>query len=526
MKNLWIFDSDPDFLDRLSRELTNKGYRFRAGCNDPDKALGLITACQKSDDPVQVLLASASMDDSHVTSFLWRVKQDFPEVATLVVEQDKAWGTAIDVFSGNGKLADIIGEVVAGSADLLVRRQAIGQAIDRFRKSLQGWANSPDFVERFLDEVLAFPFLKVERGSIFFLDERRERMVLHAARTDNGPELVGLTKSLGEGVAGYVAQEKKPLLVVSRETAPIPLTFSHARYETESFICAPILNNGRLIGVLNLTEKKSKKPFNETDLDVVMAVLDQFSANIEQAFQHRNLRDEIRTLETMIQGSQRNAGMGEIVEGVAHEINSALDAAIRFINIALKKAAGNESLCDRLSDAKLAVERIWRIVKRVNKYTRNGNRTFVETNLTDLLNDVLVLLSHKLTKHKIRVVKRFDPELPTISARSDLDQVPFNLIKNAIEAMKPGGTLEISTASDEENVFIRFKDTGCGIPEEVLSRLGKRGVTTKENGTGLGINICREIINEHGGELTVESEVGAGSTFTLRLPLEKRKKGN
>jgi two-component system sporulation sensor kinase A len=71
-------------------------------------------------------------------------------------------------------------------------------------------------------------------------------------------------------------------------------------------------------------------------------------------------------------------------------------------------------------------------------------------------------------------------------------------------------------------VFVRFKDTGCGIPRDVLSKLGETFVTTKENGTGLGLSICQEIIKQHQGELMVESEVGVGSTFTVRLPLQQQ----
>lgn len=539
MQSLLMVNADRDFLNEASRVLVKTGHRFRARCDDPNKVLGLIGSYQKSDEPVKVLLASAPADDPRTMDFVRTVNEDFPEVALVVMKQNDSCQMFIEVFSArrNGQadsptapldaraLSGIVNGALVRFADEGLRGRAIGELRGRLRE----WVNSPDFVERFLDEVLAFPLLNVERGSIFLFDEPRDRMVLVAANSGNGLNLRGLTLNLGEGVAGYVAEEKKPLLVVSQSSAPIPLTSSRARYATESFICAPILNSGRLIGVLNLTEKKSKMPFNEMDLDVVMDILRQFSANIEQAFQQSALRDEIRNLEGMIQVSQRKAGMGEMVQGVAHEINSALDGTMRFVNMALKRLkenSGDERACEWLNDARVGLERICRIVKPVNKYTRNGSKTFVQTNLTNLLNDVLGLMSHKLTKHNVGMVKQFDPELPTIGARSDLDQVPFNLLTNAIEAMKKGGTLEVSTAFDENNVFIRFKDTGCGIPPEILPRLGEAYFTTKEEGTGLGLSICQKIIGEHNGELEVESEVGVGSTFTVRLPLEQEKKGD
>jgi len=672
MQNLVIANSDPDFLEKASRALVSTGHRFLARCKDPDRAIDLINSRQKSDEPVKVLLGSVPMNDPQVTDFLRKLREEFPEVAVLVVEEDNTWGLAIDVFAAPNRpwpdnpmvpldadgLGFLINEAVARFAD----QKSQEVAIDQLWRRLQEFTNSPDLIERFLEEVLAF--LEVESGSIFFYDGKRKRMVLVAAANDDGPDLVGLTKNVGEGVAGYVAEQKKPLLVVSREAAPVPMTASHRRYETESFICAPIINHGRLIGVLNLTEKKTKTPFDQKDLHLVMSIVDQFSASIEQTLHHRNLRDKNKRLSAVIKKttarlrsskallsfaeafntavvnniplgvvildkklnirlvnksfrdlftergkgitghlfvealssvaeegrkrweervrtafqkeqtsashfvcpmaegtsavfnintrrfaspenskeslllvivedvtndvmmkarvarSQRLAEMGELVAGVAHEINNPLDGIMRFTNIAVKKANGDEFLEECFSETKKGLERISRIVKSLMQYTRNCQKTFVETNVNDVLDNILVLMSYTQSKRNIRVKRQFDPRMPVISARSNLDQVFINLTKNAFESMDEGGTLEISTGFDENNVFIRFKDTGCGIPPEVLSKLGKSFVTTKENGTGLGLSICQEITKQHRGELTAQSGVGAGSTFTVRLPLQ------
>ena len=677
MQNLVIVGSNPDFLDKVSRSLVSTGHRFLARCKDPDGAMGLIESRKSSDEPVKILLADVPMNSPEITEFLRRLKESFPEVAAIVMERDDVWRVSIDVFSarGNGApenpmapldadgLSRIVDEAVARFADQSLR----GAAADQLWKKLHAYANSPFLIERLLDEVLAF--LEVKSGSIFFFDERRKRMVLVAARTSNGVDLVGLTKNVGDGVAGYVALHKKPLLVVSREAAPVTVASPHnKRYETESFICAPIINHGRLIGVLNLTEKKSKEPFDEGDLDLVMTIVDQFSASIEQAFSQRNLHDRNKRLSAAIkktgaklrdskallsfveafnttivdniplgvvvlddkltirwvnssfrdlfaerekeilgrpltealgsvsaegrklweekvraalgeeqacfshfvcpmgegtravfnvntrrfsppgnshkelllmiiedvtndvmlkakvEKSQRLAEMGELVAGVAHEINNPLDGIMRFTNIALRRASGDALLLECFGETKRGLERISRIVKSLMQYVRNCTKTLVETNVNQVLDNILVLMSYMHTKRNIRVVKQFDPQLPSVSARSNLDQVFINLIKNSFEAMEPGGTLEISTSFDKDNVFVRFTDTGCGIPAEVLSKLGETFVTTKENGTGLGLSICQEIIKQHLGELTVESQVGVGSTFTVRLPLKQQEK--
>jgi len=678
MQNLVIVGSDRDFLERASRALVRTGHRFLARCKEPDRALELVESHRQSDEPVKVLLGSIPTDDPSADEFLRKLRRKFPEVAALLIEEENARGIAIDVFAARNNrapenpavpldahgLGTLIDEAVVRFSD----QKSRAVAIDQLWKKLQAFANSPDLVEHFLDEVLAF--LEVQSGSIFLYDERRRRMVLAAASDVSGQDLVGLTKNIGEGVAGYVAEQKKPLLVISREAAALPLTESPRRYKTESFICAPIVNHGRLVGVLNLTEKKSKRPFEQSDLDVVMAIVDQFSPSLEQALHHRNLHNKNRKLsaaikkttarlrdsrallslaeafnaavvdniplgvvildeqrnirlanrsfrdlfsergkeitggsfsealgsvsaegrarwqakldaafqtepigtsqlvcpmaegassvfnintrvftsperprdklllmiiedvtsdvmmKTKIARSQRLAEMGELVAGVAHEINNPLDGIMRFTNIAVKKANGDEFLQECFSETKKGLERISRIVKSLMQYTRNCRKTFIDTDVNELLDNILVLMSYVQTKRNIRVERKFDPRLPRISARSNLDQVFINLIKNAFEAINDGGTLEIETGSQGGHLLIRFKDNGCGIPPDVLSKLGESFVTTKENGTGLGLSICQDIIKQHRGELTVESEAGVGSVFTVRLPLKQQEEGH
>ncbi len=678
MQNLVIANSDPSFLEKASRALITTGHRFIARCKEPDRAIDLIASRQHSDEPVKVLLGTVSTSEPQATDFLWKLRKKFPDVAILLVDEDNSWGTAIDVFAApnDGRAQDFLvpldGQALVALIDQAAARSADQRsqelAIDELRKRLHPLANAPDLIDRFLEEVLAL--LGVQSGSIFLFDEKRRRIILVAASNGDGPELVGLTRNVGEGVAGYVAEQKKPLLVVSREAAPVPMNSSHRRYKTESFISAPIVNHGRLIGVLNLTEKRTKAPFSREDLDFVMAVVDQFSANIEQAVHHRDLRDKNKRLSAAIKKttaelkdskallsfaeafnaavidniplgvvivdgslnvrlanksfrdlftergkdirgrplvealssvavegrkrweekvlasfqneqtttshfvcpmaegtsgifnintrmfvspenseekllltivedvtndamlkakmarSQRLAEMGELVAGVAHEINNPLDGIMRFTNIAVQKVNGDEFLEECFGETKKGLERISRIVKSLMQYTRNCRKTFVEADVNEMLDNILVLMSYMQTKQNIRVERHFDPHLPSISARSSLDQVFINLIKNAFESMSYGGTLKITTGRDQNNVFIQFKDTGCGIPHDVLHKLGETFITTKENGTGLGLSICQEIIRQHKGELTVESELNVGSTFAVRLPLQQQKEGN
>jgi signal transduction histidine kinase len=137
---------------------------------------------------------------------------------------------------------------------------------------------------------------------------------------------------------------------------------------------------------------------------------------------------------------------------------------------------------------------------------------------------VLVLTDHTCTTNGIRLKKHLDTELPAVMVdRHMMEQVLMNLVLNAVHAMKGGGVLMIRTRTAENQCVIEVEDTGCGIPTHVLPRIFDPFFTTKSpgEGTGLGLSVSLGIVERHGGQLRVESEVGKGSIFTVWLPLTK-----
>jgi signal transduction histidine kinase len=149
-------------------------------------------------------------------------------------------------------------------------------------------------------------------------------------------------------------------------------------------------------------------------------------------------------------------------------------------------------------------------------------------NLNRLIDKILFLTANLLKINRIRVEKKLDPNLPDLVGSEDqLQQVFVNLISNAAEAMEitGGGVLSIETrhSSRDDKIVVRFKDTGAGIPGENLPKLFEPFFTTKKKGkgVGLGLSVAYGIIEEHGGSIHVESEVGKGTTFEVELPLKR-----
>ena len=229
--------------------------------------------------------------------------------------------------------------------------------------------------------------------------------------------------------------------------------------------------------------------------------------------------------------SSRIEAIQQLASGVAHEIGNPLNALSLNLDL-LARDLRKEPDPDRRARLLADVETAKREVKRIDAINRgflNALRPVKPVlkpgNLADPLKATLEELKPRFADRAIRVALDLPSALPSvIFDAGQLQQVFFNLIKNALEAMKDGGALAIAIDVTDAEVAISFRDTGSGIPAADLGRLFEPYHTTKgELGNGLGLMMCRRIVRAHGGEIDVESKEGEGTRFTVRLPrLEKR----
>ena len=227
-------------------------------------------------------------------------------------------------------------------------------------------------------------------------------------------------------------------------------------------------------------------------------------------------------LEEQLQISEKMASIGLLAAGVAHEVNTPLTGISSFTQMLLDGAPPDDPKTKVLEK----IERqTFRAAKIVNGLLNLARPAQVESDTVDVnvvVNDVLALLDHQFRTGKIQVRKELQPAAPIVQGiEYKLQQVFLNLFLNARDAMPKGGWLSIATHTDGNDVAIEIADTGSGIPPEQLSRIYDPFFTTKAlgKGTGLGLSITYGIVQEHGGTMTCESEVGQGTRFVLRLPL-------
>ena len=229
--------------------------------------------------------------------------------------------------------------------------------------------------------------------------------------------------------------------------------------------------------------------------------------------------EKARTEEELRAGATK--AVCDLAAGVAHEIGNPLNALALNLQLVIRDPAS----AVELATASLAqVRRLDGILRGFLEALKPAKPNLLPGSLVDPLRNCLQALRAQLEERSIPVLLDAPASLPPVALdAAQMEQVFFNLIKNALEAMKDGQSLDITLASDDNDVSVAVRDAGEGMDAERLAHLFEPYRTTKEKGTGLGLMITKRIVTEHGGTIDVESEVGRGTVFTVRLPrLERR----
>ena len=228
--------------------------------------------------------------------------------------------------------------------------------------------------------------------------------------------------------------------------------------------------------------------------------------------------------------SERIDSIVRLAAGVAHELGNPLNSLtihLQLIERKLKKLAKQSDatkLAESLQVCQGEVERLDGIIMHFLKAIRPQKLELNELDLLELVEDVLRVQEAELSNRKLEVKVEVSDDLPTILGdRDQIKQVFFNLIKNAMEAMQPSGSLRILARCDDDYVYLQFADNGSGISEEDLSKVFQAYYTTKEEGHGLGMMIVERIMREHGGHINIESRKDAGTAITLQFPQQHRR---
>ncbi|TES86019.1 PAS domain S-box protein, partial [Candidatus Aerophobetes bacterium] len=225
--------------------------------------------------------------------------------------------------------------------------------------------------------------------------------------------------------------------------------------------------------------------------------------------------------------SEKLAGIGLLASSIAHELGnplSIMSSTLQYIRDALLNR-GNRQLIEAIDTTVDSIGEMHELLGNLSGFTGSQRPHFESTDLRRILSRILSFIHKEAEIHKIKAYHLFDENLPNCQVDpGEIKQLFLNLFKNAIEAMPNGGELHVRMhlLDSKDAVRIEVSDTGHGISETDLRSIFRPFYSTKSDGTGLGLSFCRHVVEEHGGEITVKSDLGKGSTFSVILPLRQK----
>ena len=364
-----------------------------------------------------------------------------------------------------------------------------------------------------IDKVITL--LEVEIGSLMMVDEGQQHLTVEVAHGLPKDVIKKYKIKVGEGIAGWIAEKGKPLLIKDiRKDKRFPRR--GGRYTTESLLSVPLKLGGKIIGVINVNNKRSKSAFREDDLELLTALASQAAQAIHNATQFKETRE---TSEVKLQ----------FLANVTHELRAPLTCIKEALSlVSEKKASAQEKF---LTIARQNTDRLVHLVNDVLDFSkmRSGKlhmrRQLV--NVVELAKNVTESISLKADNKKIKIKVDYDSTFPSVWADSDkITEVLINLLDNAIKFTPEGGKIRVEAKSKPKEIEVIVGDTGPGIPREDQERIFKKFEQLegdRAKGTGLGLPIAKEIVEMHKGRMWLESKAGKETRFHFTLPKDIRK---
>jgi C4-dicarboxylate-specific signal transduction histidine kinase len=284
----------------------------------------------------------------------------------------------------------------------------------------------------------------------------------------------------------------------------------------------PMIRNNELIGVFSV-RRRSIEPFSKKEIELVT----DFAAEAAIALEITRRERQLREVQMELAHSNRVATMGQLTASIAHELSQPMAAERSYASAAAlwvdKTPPDLAEVRDALAGIVSATDRASDVVARIGALMRKAPPRKEVWDVKDAIMEVIALIHSEATKTGVRVQTQLAPCLPRIHAdRVQLQQVMLNLIVNGIQAMNDVADgqrdLLITTEGTEDGVRVEVRDTGPGLGPEKLERLFEPFYTTKPNGMGMGLSICRSIIEAHGGRLWATGHSSQGAVFQFTIP--------
>ncbi len=369
--------------------------------------------------------------------------------------------------------------------------------------------NSSLEIDRVLQLILdeAIRITEATRGTIYLVDENAKEIW---SKIMVGGELSEVRQPIGKGISGYVAETGKSVSIDDAYSDPRfnPEFDKRTGFRTRNILCVPMNNKEeKIIGVFQLINKKGGK-FDTDDETFLRA----FSIHAAIAIENSRLAAEMVKTERM-------SAVGRMAGSIIHDIKNPMSAIKLYAQVLRKKSSDEESL-KLVDEITTQIDRLVKMAQEVLDYSRGVSLMKVERiNVNEFLKGVMWFLNSDFEYKKIKLLNESSYEGEIEIDTDKMSRVILNIAGNAADAMPNGGTFWVRSRSEKDRLVIEMEDTGSGMPEEIRKRIFEPFVTYgKKHGTGLGMAIVKKIIDDHHGEITIESQIGKGTKMIITLP--------
>jgi two-component system sensor histidine kinase HydH len=404
------------------------------------------------------------------------------------------------------------------------------------RDNLRNLVQLSSLVNSSLDtqEVLNNALMSVEQvvnaevSSIFEVDKVKGELFFRLARGPGSEKIKTLRLRIGEGIAGWVALTEKPLICANPY---LDARFSRhfdaqSGFQTRSILCVPLKSQDRLMGVLEVLNKKDDQGFHEDDLEVLTMLGNMIGPALENAHLYSRLKEklsfpaeELKVLEDKLLQTERLAALGKLSQGVAHEVRNPVMIIGGFARRLLKHLIADDPAKEMITPILHQVHRLEQMVAEIEAFTVLLEPDLKPQDLARVIDQVVAASAEALEQRQIAVERRVPPDLPRIPLDERLmSQALLHLIDNAMEAMPNGGQLTLAVTPEPKGLRLILTDTGVGIKPEDMAYLFDPFFSSKPDGTGMGLTRVHQVISDHRGEIQITSVPQQGTEVNIWLP--------
>jgi len=515
--SILVVDDEPGIRDLLAFELGQAGHAVTLA-KDGNEAIECALAAE-----FDVVISDVSMPGKSGIEVLRAVKAASPDTEVVIMTAFGDFDSALDCLRAGAidfiaKPFNIV-DMLFAVERALERRELRGTA-DLYRAGQAVFATpQPQELPRVIVQI-ARAALEADQVSLMLPDENGGG--LHVAEAHGLPAEALAERDSLSSIARRVAAARAPVLLPDDMGKDPRLAGLSLEGRAKSSIVFPLYAGDRLVGVLNFSRTANPRPFRRRDVERAGVLGSQVLLALE------NLR-----LVRQLVSTDRLATMGQLAASFAHQINNPVDCVISNQDILrdtledLAKGKGDKdqllaSCRQSLAGASEGAARIGEIVRDMGSLSRKDSGARDRVDLNQVIRSALRLFAVEV-RRRAKVATQFGTDVEVMGSSGPLSQALMNLLVNAAQAMagKQGvGQITLISLRRENEVVVEVADTGSGIAPEHLPRIFDAFFTTKGAGvgTGLGLSISRDIVRDHGGEISVESVPGAGATFRLVFP--------